>query len=263
METVLDLGTDLIVSLDPVTLAALAGYRLDPWQREAVRSEADQQLILAPRQSGKTLVSAVRAAHELLANPGALVLLVAPATRQAGELYRTARQFLEAVPGVSLVQRSALSLELGTGSRLVVIPGDTADARTTRGFSAVRLLIIDEAARVRDDVYYSLRPVVAVSRGKILLLSTPAGQRGAFFKEATSGSPDWHRVRVSTAECPRLDPQWLAAERERIGRWWYAQEYGTPYPQFLDAETALYATADIEACISIDVRPLFLERGAA
>lgn len=45
---------------------------------------------------------------------------------------------------------SALRLELQNGSRIISLPGKE---QTVRGFSGVRLLAIDEAARVPDELY--------------------------------------------------------------------------------------------------------------
>ena len=53
---------------------------------------------------------------------------------------------------------------------------------TVRGFSGVRLLIVEEAARVPDETYFASRPMVAMSGGRIILMSTPAGRRGFFFE---------------------------------------------------------------------------------
>ena len=44
-----------------------------------------------------------------------------------------------------------LSLELANGSRIVALPGNEA---SIRGFSGVTLLLIDEGARVPDDLYF-------------------------------------------------------------------------------------------------------------
>ena len=54
---------------------------------------------------------------------------------------------------------NAISLQLPNGSRIVGLPGKEA---TVRGFSAVSLLLIDEAARVEDAMYKALRPMLAV-----------------------------------------------------------------------------------------------------
>jgi hypothetical protein len=50
--------------------------------------------------------------------------------------------------------------------------------KTIRGFSGAALLIVDEAARVDDALYYAVKPMLAVSGGSLLMLSTPYGRRG-------------------------------------------------------------------------------------
>ena len=51
-----------------------------------------------------------------------------------------------------------LSIAFPNGSRIVGLPGCEG---TTRGFSAVSLLLVDEASRVKDDAYQAMRPVLA------------------------------------------------------------------------------------------------------
>jgi hypothetical protein len=70
------------------------------------------------------------------------------------------------------------SLLFPNGSRIVGLPGTEA---TVRGFSAVSLLLIDEAARVEDELYKMLRPMLAVGDGDLWLMSTPCGKRGFFY----------------------------------------------------------------------------------
>jgi hypothetical protein len=41
---------------------------------------------------------------------------------------------------------------------------------TVRGYSAVSLLLIDEAAQVEDAVYKTLRPMLAVTNGDVWLI---------------------------------------------------------------------------------------------
>ena len=61
---------------------------------------------------------------------------------------------------------------------------------TVRGFSAVSMLLIDEAARVQDATYKSLRPMLAVGKGDLWLMSTPRGQRGFFYEYSVHGGRD-------------------------------------------------------------------------
>ena len=58
--------------------------------------------------------------------------------------------------------------------------------KTIRGFSGVTLIIEDEASRVDDTLYRAVRPMLAVSGGRLILMSTPYGQTGHFFEEWTN-----------------------------------------------------------------------------
>ncbi len=83
----------------------------------------------------------------------------------------------------------------------------------------------------------ALRPVMATSQGRIVLLSVHRpDMRGFFHSEWTTGGDDWLRVRVPASECPRIDKEWLQAERERVGSWWFSQEYDVEFHGRVDAD---------------------------
>ena len=71
-----------------------------------------------------------------------------------------------------------ISLVLPNRTRILAVPGEEANIR---GISAVDILIIDEAARVKESLYSGARPMLATRNGKIILLSTPFAKRGFFF----------------------------------------------------------------------------------
>lgn len=242
-------------SRNPVLLARRAGVEPDKWQADLLRSRAQQMILLCSRQSGKSTVTSLLALHQSLFHPGALVLLLAPALRQSQELFRklkTAFNSLHPLP-VPVVEESALRLEFANGSRIVCLPGKEA---TIRGFSGVSLLVVDEAARVPDELYQSIRPMLAVSKGRIVLLSTPFGKRGFFHHEWAEGGAEWERVKITAYDCPRISKEWLDSERRTIGDWWFRQEY---LCEFLDAVDQVFSTADIERALDPDIEPLFLE----
>src|SRR5205085_1966281 len=146
------------------------------------------------RQAGKSEAAAALALHTALLQPGALVLLLSPSERQSGELaakvfhlYDRARAAGTALPAI---KRTALQLHLCNGSRVIALPESE---KTIRGYSGASLLVIDEASRVDGALYAGVRPMLAVSRGRLIALSTPFGQRG-FFWEAWSGTGRWERV---------------------------------------------------------------------
>jgi hypothetical protein len=239
-------------NLSPLQLAQACGITPDEWQRDLLTSEDRQVILLCSRQSGKSTTSALIALHTALFTPNSLVLVLSPSQRQSQELYRKIRDNYNQLTEVAeLTQESALRLEFANGSRVQVLPGKEA---TVRGFSGVALLLIDEAARVPDDLYQSVRPMLAVSGGRIILLSTPFGSRGFFWQEWVEGGKDWKRVRVTADQCPRIPAEWLEKERQRIGDWWYSQEYQCV---FVDSLAACFSFADIEAAITNEVQPLW------
>jgi hypothetical protein len=231
---------------DPIAFARQAGIEPDDWQTEVLRTAntpGTQVLLNCSRQVGKSTVTGLLAAYGALHDPGSLTLILGPADRQSTELYRKCLDVLRAVGAPAAESQTQTGIELN-GSRVLALPGR---AQTIRGFSKVKRLIIDEAAFSPDELYYAVRPMLAVSGGSIYLLSTPNGRLGFFYKEWSEGGRDWLRIRVPAWECPRIAPEWIERERRRVGDYWFRQEYGC---EFLDAEHQVFRTEDIERAFS-------------
>jgi hypothetical protein len=122
-----------------------------------------------------------------------------------------------------------------------------------RGFSGVDLLVVDEAAWVEDNLYRALRPMLAVSGGRLVALSTPFGKRG-WFHSAWHSAEDWDRIKVTAKDCPRISPKFLAEERASLGDWAFRQEYDC---EFVDTASSLFTYDEVRAALSSDVTPLF------
>ncbi len=230
----------LALTFDPTLILAAQGLQADPWQRDLLLANDSYLLLNCARQSGKSTTTAALALHQILTVPGSLVLLVAPSERQSHELFRKVHQaYLALGQPVSATKANQGELELANGSRLVALPGRE---ETIRSYSGVDLLILDEASRVPDDLYRSVRPMLAVSRGRLLALSTPFGQRG-WFHEEWVGSGPWKRLHVPWVLCPRIAADFIAEEMRALGRAWVDQEYnclftaleGLVYPEFSQA----------------------------
>ncbi len=242
------LAADLAMSLDPVRLSQAAGITPDAWQASVLRSSAPRLLLNCSRQSGKSTTVGTLAMHTALYVPHALVLIVSPSKRQSEELFRKCLHLYRALgrPAPALSE-GALHLELENGSRIVALPGKE---DTIRAFSGVTLLAIDEAARVEDDLYRSVRPFLAVSGGRLVAMSTPFGKRGWWHKEWTEGGPGWERYEVPATECPRIPPEFLAEERRSLGPFWFRQEYEC---QFSENGEQLFSYEMVTAAITPDV----------
>jgi hypothetical protein len=238
---------------DPAQTMIRAGMSPDPWQAKLLRAKWARSLLLCSRQSGKSQVGAALALAEALTRPRSLILLLAQNQRASGELFRDKLLPLWRALGRPLQDRPAtqLTLELSNGSRLVALPTNEGGIRS---YSGVRLLVVDEAARVSDDFYFAIRPMLAVSNGRLIAMSTPFGCRGFFYDEWTSERP-WERVRITASQCPRISKEFLAEEREALGDRWYRQEYEC---SFEDMIGSVFRAEDIAAAFANDLEPLFV-----
>jgi hypothetical protein len=280
---------------DPTLLFWAAGMEADGWQKQVLTSTARQLLMCCSRQTGKSQTAAALALKTALLEAPAEVLIVSRTLRQSAELLlkvKEMRRWLRAGSGVSpkkkrrgwrpmpakerealearyaavevaseksaAVRDSVLTEQLENGSRIISLPGK---ADTFVGFSP-DLLIIDEAARVPDDTYRACRPMLSVSGGRLVLLSTPFGKRGFFYSEwerceeaARQGRPEpWERYQVKVTECPRISAEFLEDERLALGERWWRQEYMC---SFEDPVGAVFAHHVIHAMIDPAVSALW------
>jgi predicted phage terminase large subunit-like protein len=208
---------------DPVVFAR---YYLnttpDPWQANFLRSTHPRLCLNCSRQSGKSSTAAILALWEAIHKPRSTIVLDSPSLRQSQELMLKFAEFLDMVDkNVKLDSDTKLSVRFANGSRVLALPGSE---KTIRGISAVTLLILDEAAAIPDELYGAVRPMLAVSRGRLVLMSTPRGEQGFFF-DTWAKSKGWEKIEVPWQQCPRIDPAFIEEERLERGNAWVAQEY--------------------------------------
>jgi hypothetical protein len=251
------LRDDLRLALDRVAFAKALSIEPDEWQEDFLRSSSDRVLLNCSRQSGKSTMSAVIALHRALYYPGSLVLCLAPALRQSQELFGKVADFYRDLgrPVAPQGERK-LSLELENGSRIITLPGSE---KTIRGFSGAALLLLDEASRVDDGLYYAIRPMLAVSGGALVMLTTPYGKRGVFYEEWISGvGHEWERFEVPASQCPRIAETFLREEEESLPPFIFRQEYEC---SFEETEDQVFTTDLIDRAVTSEVKPLFAAGG--
>jgi hypothetical protein len=223
----LTLGVPAVTA--PASLTKWAREALDfhpfPAQSEILDCTAAHVILCCSRQFGKSTLTAIKMAHHALANPEAAVVVGSPSERQSGLLVDRAAAFLHHA-GVRTrgYSRTTHGVRLPNGSAICALP---MSERTTRGFSAVSLLIFEEAAFVPDSFYHMATPYQAAVRNPSLwLLSTPGSRSGFFFEEwIDAGRTHWRRFQVRASECPHFRPEFLAQERIRKGDSIYRREY--------------------------------------
>ena len=223
----------------------VSGLSLDPWQRDVLLADDPRLAILCCRQSGKSTIVGLKAAD--LVRRGGLAVVVAPSLRQSGLLFRKLNRLLLA-GGEKLRRETQTELETARGGLALCLPGDRPDM--LRGLSlrwpTTSLLIVDEAARVRETMWATISPMLAAAPlARQALLSTPAGATGEFHRAMTSGDRDWRRITVTADQCSRIAPAFLDREQIRLGDALYRQEYGC---EFLAAPGSVFS-ADVLAAM--------------
>ena len=251
-----NIGKSLCWALDAV---AFAEDRLhfvpDPWQQQFLTSRAQAVMLNCCRQSGKSTTTAIVALHTAIYDPG-LVLCVSPSLRQSRELFAKIMFFLKSIePVIPLEEDNKSSCELSNGSHIVSLPGDP---DTVRGFSAPRLVITDEAAYVADAMQAAIAPMLAVSQGRQIDMSSPNGKRGYYYENWTNGE-GIERIKIVGRECSRINAEFLEQQRKKLGPTLYAQEFEG---EFTDADTSAFSSELIELALVDDFEP-FPARAAA
>jgi|SRR5579859_6200063 len=280
------LAADLARTLNPALMAPTIGFNPDPWQQIVLEEKAARTLLNCHRQAGKSTVAGVAASNEATYNAGSITLLISPSQRQSGELFRkvagiyktlwkapretvdttlfdvneAGRLTLEASSDPAPESETALTMELENGSRIISLPGR--DDSTIRGYSGVALIIVDEAAMVTDTLVNAISPMLAVSGGRLLALSTPKGKRGWFWEAWDKGSVydrktnprGWMKIKAVATDCPRITPEFLAEELARMGERQYSQEY---MGEFLETTGAAFSQESIDRAFDTEVEPLF------
>lgn len=247
------LADDLAAALDPVRFGHRIGFEPEPWQAGLMRSTAARVLVRCARQTGKSTTVGIIGLHVALHNPGRDVLIVSPTQRQSAELLTRVRAHYRAVAGAPrLTADNESQMTLANGSRVVSLPGSEGGIR---GFANVRLLIIDEASRVEDDVFASCLPMVG-SDGQMMALSTPWGARGWWWQLHEEPGNGWEQHSVTCYESAQYTPRRIAEVRAALGSFVFASDYECV---FSDTVQQLFSTDAVRRAFTSTVTPLFPE----
>lgn len=238
---------------DPVTL--MRRLAIDParWQQAVLTSTARRMLLAVTRQGGKSSTASVKAVHRTLARPESLVIILSPTLRQSAEVFRKCidvyRLAGHPIPAES---ETKLSLELVTGSRILSLPGSE---KSIRGYSAPDLIVVDEAAKVEDELLFAVLPMMATNPdSQLIAMTTPFGRRGWFSDFWHEAGDDWERHRITAEQVEHISAEELETFRRIMPDWWFRSEFMV---EFLDAVDSVFSADDIERALVDDLPPLF------
>jgi hypothetical protein len=223
----------------PIEFAeTVLGSKLDWWQCKFMNDamENPRLAIAACRQSGKSTVAGLFVAWCLIFIPDFMCLVASRSLRQASHFLTLVRStVLSFIPKEAMKQVNRLSLELPNGSMVISVPCSTPDAG--RGFSPY-LVVLDEAAFAPEALFRALSPSLAATHGAMVMISSPNGRQGQFFEAFHGTATSIYRTQsVSWQDCPRIEPEFIAAERIALGPLYFAQEYES---QFITPQGAFF-----------------------
>jgi hypothetical protein len=229
------------------------GFEADERQAEVLLSESKRGILNCSRQWGKSTVAAAKAVYRAYTKAECLVLVASPSGRQSRLFVRKAAGMMRKL---GMTPRrdgdNSISILFPNGSRIVGVPGNE---ETIRGYSGVSMLLVDEAARVSDEMFTALRPMLAVEHGDLWLMSTPKGRSGFFYDAWEHGGSGWHRVQARATECGRIGAVFLEEQRGSMDSAEFRQEYMT---EFVDDGSEMFDREVVEAALDSEERGLKL-----
>ena len=225
------------------------GISPDDLQAEVLNATENRLLLLCTRQWGKSTIAAAKALHHALTTPNAFILVASASKRQSKELVLKFNEFAQRALGKS-PKSEGDGYRLPNRARIVPLPQSPDKVRC---YSAPTLIIIDEAAFVKDELYEALTPALATSNGALWLLSTAGEKKGFFHKTWVGRANDWKLVKATADDCPRISSQFLAGERIAKGEVTYLREY---YCEFHSGRHQFVDESYLEAIFDSDFKAL-------
>ena len=221
-----------IISLD----RGLVPFKLYPYQQKMFDSFTNNRfsIVLACRQSGKSISSVAYLLWFALFNPEKTVAILANKGATAGEMLARITLMLENLPFFLQPGCRALnkrSIEFSNNSRIV---SAATSGSSIRGLS-INLLYLDEFAFVERaaEFYTSTYPVISSGKDtKIIITSTANGIGNIFHKiweGAVQRTNEFSPFRVDWWDVPGRDDAWKDQTVKNTSQLQFDQEFGNTF----------------------------------
>jgi len=235
-----------------MTDTGLAYIKLREYQESVLREyQANRfNIFLAPRQVGKSIMSAVFLVWFLLFNHDKNAMILANVGDTAEELMDKIKAIIKGLPFFlkpGMMVNNVMSMRFDNGCRVIA---KTTTKTSGIGFT-IHFLYMDEFAHINpsfmEAFFRSTYPTVSSSKvSRIIITSTPNGMNkfyemymGAVKKENT-----FNPIRVDWWQVPGRDDVWKQNEISNLGsEELFNQEYGN---QFLSSSTLLLGSQELQ-----------------
>ncbi|KKL14346.1 hypothetical protein LCGC14_2516590, partial [marine sediment metagenome] len=224
--------------------------QLDPWQDKVLKTKGNI-VLCSGRQVGKSTVIAMKAGEFAINHSKKTILIIASVERQALLLFEKVLGYIHDTHKTYICKKDKKptkhTLRLTNGSIIHCLPTGIS-GYGIRGYT-IDQLYADEAHFIPEEVWSAVTPMLATTGGEIILLSTPHGREGYFyrcFKDKT-----FTQFHISSEDCARIPKDFLEMERARMTKRQYAQEY---LGEFVDELAQFFPDKLIAACMILPRR---------
>ena len=199
--------------------------KLRDYQKEMLRNYQHNRfnIVLAARQIGKTVTSAIFVAWYLIFNIDKNALLLANKADTTKEIIDKTKVVIENMPFFlkpGIHKYDVMNMKLDNGCRLI---GQSTTAKSGIGFT-IHLLFLDEFAHIPpnivDPFYENVYPTLSSSKvSRIIITSTPNGFNKFYeiYSGADSGQNEYKPFRVDWWQVPGRDDAWYKRELKNLG----------------------------------------------
>lgn len=199
--------------------------KLREYQKEMLRNYQNNRfnIVLAARQIGKTVTSAIFVAWYLIFNIDKNALLLANKADTTKEIIDKTKVVIENMPFFlkpGIHKYDVMNMKLDNGCRLI---GQSTTAKSGIGFT-IHLLFLDEFAHIPpnivDPFYENVYPTLSSSKvSRIIITSTPNGFNKFYeiYSAADAGQNEYKAFRVDWWQVPGRDDAWYKRELKNLG----------------------------------------------
>lgn len=224
-----------------------------PQQREVMEHPARFKILACGRRWGKTTLSVIAILTSAWENKGSVNWWIAPSYRQSKVGYRILSKLLKNSEIVEKKSENELYIRLINDS---IIEFKSAERPDNLHGEGLKMVVMDEAARVDKQVWYEvLRPALADTRGKAMIISTPKGKNW-FYEEWLRGfdDSDYKSWQFPTYGNPYISREEIEKMKAQMPELEFREQI---LAEFIDASGTMFSNVRhcVDNTISIPVPP--------
>lgn len=214
----------------------IIGPKLFPWQKDIVDAIKEagphaQKIFVAKskRQCGKSFMCEMELLRHSVTYPNSTSICVSLTFSSCGKIFKELCDFIKDAPFVENINNSSMEIYFKNKSSIIfksAASGDNLRGLTVKGSG---ILILDECAYLKDELYGVVLPYVNMYKCNVLMVSTPRTKTGIFYEYFKEGleNPDgpiqsFDLSKYDTSEV--LPPEKIELYRKILPKWQFISE---------------------------------------